>query len=45
MTVVGGEIAALLEVLGLRLGDDRILAAIALVGPKMTVEGVRLEPV
>ncbi|MEV6562834.1 hypothetical protein AB0M22_44450 [Nocardia sp. NPDC051756] len=38
MTVVRGEIAVMLGVLGLPLGDDRILAAIALVGPEMKVE-------
>ncbi|MFE9580955.1 hypothetical protein ACFYO1_31580 [Nocardia sp. NPDC006044] len=38
MTVVRGEIAVLLGVLGLRQGDNRILAAIALVGPVMTIE-------
>lgn len=38
MTVVRGEMAVMLEVLGLRQGDDRILAAIVLVGPKMTIE-------
>lgn len=38
MTVVRGEIAVMLGVLGLRQGDDRILAAIALVGPVMTIE-------
>ncbi|MFG1791957.1 hypothetical protein [Nocardia sp. NPDC049149] len=37
MTVVRGEIAVMLEVLGLRQGDDRILAAIALVGPRMEI--------
>ncbi|WP_232661984.1 hypothetical protein [Pseudonocardia sp. TRM90224] len=38
MTTVAGEIAVLLGVLGLRKGDDRILDAVALVGPKMEVE-------
>lgn len=38
MTTVRGEIAVMLGALGLRQGDDRILDAIALVGPKMEVE-------
>ncbi|WP_149261923.1 hypothetical protein [Actinomadura sp. K4S16] len=38
MTTVTGEIAVLLDVLGRRQGDDRILDAVALVGPTMEVE-------
>lgn len=38
MTTVTGEMAVLLDVLGYRQGDSRILEAIALVGPDMTVE-------
>lgn len=38
MTTVTGEMAVMLNVLGLRQGDDRILDVIVLVGPKMEVE-------
>jgi hypothetical protein len=38
MTTVTGEVALLLDVLGRRQGDSRILEAIALVGPAMEVE-------
>ena len=38
MTTVTGEVAVLLDVLGCRKGDSRILEAIALVGPGMEVE-------
>ncbi|WP_454853768.1 hypothetical protein [Promicromonospora soli] len=37
MTVTG-EMAVMLDVLGLRRGDDRILKAWVLVGPDMTIE-------
>ncbi|MGI5500713.1 hypothetical protein [Lentzea sp. CA-135723] len=37
MTTVSGEITVLLDVLGHRQGDSRILEAIVLVGPKMEV--------
>ncbi|HEX7305390.1 hypothetical protein [Lentzea sp.] len=37
MTTVSGEITVLLDVLGHRQGDSRILDAIVLVGPKMEV--------
>ena len=37
MTTVTGEIAVLLDVLGHRQGDSRILEAIVLVGPRMEV--------
>src|ERR1043165_1046468 len=40
MTTVTGEMATLLDVLGYRQGDSRILEAIALVGPDMAVENV-----
>ncbi|WP_086821592.1 hypothetical protein [Allokutzneria sp. NRRL B-24872] len=36
--IIKGEMAVMLGVLGLRQGDDRILDAIALVGPKMEIE-------
>ncbi|MEU7524109.1 hypothetical protein AB0A74_00060 [Saccharothrix sp. NPDC042600] len=38
MTTITGEMAVMLDVLGNRQGDDRILDAIALVGPRMEVE-------
>lgn len=38
MTTITGEMAVMLDVLGYRLGDDRILKAIILVGPRMEVE-------
>lgn len=38
MVTVTGEMAVMLDVLGLRQGDSRILDAIALVGPKMEIE-------
>ncbi|MDU0293631.1 hypothetical protein [Saccharothrix longispora] len=38
MTTVSGDMAVLLDVLGRRQGDSRILDAIALVGPAMEVE-------
>jgi len=38
MTTVTGEMAVLLDVLGNRKGDSRILEAIVLVGPTMEVE-------
>lgn len=38
MTTVTGEMAVMLNVLGFRQGDSRILEAIALVGPDMEVE-------
>lgn len=38
MVTVTGEMAVMLEVLGLPQGDGRILEAIALVGPEMEVE-------
>lgn len=37
MTTVTGEMAVMLDVLGYRKGDGRILEAIILVGPKMEV--------
>lgn len=37
MTTVTGDMAVMLDVLGHRQGDDRILKAIALVGPTMEV--------
>ncbi|WP_112264046.1 hypothetical protein [Lentzea terrae] len=37
MTTVSGEIAVMLDVLGHRKGDSRILDAIVLIGPKMEV--------
>ncbi|CAM4483090.1 hypothetical protein NONI108955_33715 [Nocardia ninae] len=38
MSIVTGEMAAMLNVLGLRKGDNRILDVIVLVGPEMEVE-------
>lgn len=38
MVTVTGEMAVMLDVLGLRQGDSRILEAIALVGPEMEIE-------
>jgi hypothetical protein len=38
MTTITGEMAVMLDVLGYRQGDSRILDAIALVGPDMMVE-------
>lgn len=38
MTTIAGEIAVMLSVLGRRQGDDRILDAISLVGPRMEVD-------
>lgn len=38
MTIVRGEMAVMLDVLGFPQGDDRILEVIALVGPTMEVE-------
>lgn len=38
MATVTGEMAVMLDVLGLRVGDARILDAIALVGPKMDID-------
>lgn len=38
MTIISGEMAVMLGVLGLRQGDSRILEAIALVGPTMKVD-------
>lgn len=38
MPIVTGEIAVMLDVLGYRQGDDRILEAIVLLGPVMEVE-------
>ncbi|MFF3228151.1 hypothetical protein ACFYV7_35525 [Nocardia suismassiliense] len=38
MPIVTGEMAAMLNVLGLRKGDNRILDVIVLVGPSMEVE-------
>jgi len=38
MVTVTGEMAVMLDVLGLRQGDSRILGAIALVGPEMEIE-------
>jgi hypothetical protein len=38
MTTINGEITVFLDVVGRRQGDNRILEAIVLVGPKMEVE-------
>ncbi|QBS39456.1 hypothetical protein [Nocardia sp. CS682] len=38
MSIVTGEVAAMLNVLGLRKGDNRILDVIVLLGPEMEVE-------
>lgn len=38
MTTISGDLAVMLDVLGRRQGDSRILDAIALVGPDMEVE-------
>ena len=38
METVTGEMAVMLDVLGLRRGDDRILKAFVLVGPDMAIE-------
>ncbi|GAA4864055.1 hypothetical protein [Saccharopolyspora cebuensis] len=38
MSTVTGEMAVMLDLMGLRKGDDRILEAVVLVGPKMEVE-------
>ncbi|WP_107657210.1 hypothetical protein [Nocardia suismassiliense] len=40
MPIVTGEMATMLNVLGLRKGDNRILDVIVLVGPDMEVENV-----